>query len=168
MRIVPLPADQPVPAFDRARERFGWLPNTIRVMSRGTNAAQQYLDMGARNAEGSVPPLARELIAVAVAEANGCDYCRTAHLLAAHALGGRPAEPFIDLVVEVARRIHDSRGALTDAEVERAHASGIDDQMLIDIAAVIAENSLGNFINNLAQTAIDPMMVRALEKVVSP
>lgn len=167
MRIAPLPEDQPVPAFDRARERFGWLPNTIRVMSRGTNAAQLYLDMGARNAEGSVPALARELIAVAVAEANGCDYCRTAHLLAARALGDQAAEPFIDVIVGVAQRIHDSRGALTDAEVERAHAAGIDDQMLIDIAAVIAENSLGNFINNLAQTEIDPMMVRARDRVVS-
>jgi AhpD family alkylhydroperoxidase len=166
MRIEPVPVDQAMPVFDHARERFGWLPNTVRVMARGTNAAQQYLDSGARNAEGSVPPLARELIAVMVAESNGCDYCRTAHLLAARALRAHRNDPFIDAVVAIARCIHDRRGALTDAEVERAHAVGIDDRMLVDIAAVIAENTLGNLINNLARTEIDPVLVRALDKAV--
>jgi AhpD family alkylhydroperoxidase len=167
MRIEPAPVDQSMPVFDNARERFGWLPNTVRVMARGTNAAQQYLDSGARNAEGSVPPLARELIAVMVAEVNGCDYCRTAHLLAARALGTHRNDPFIDAVVDVARCIHDTCDALIDAEVERAHAVGIEDLMLIDIAAVIAENPLGNLINNLARTEIDPVLVRALDKAVA-
>src|SRR4051794_36961628 len=162
MRIEPVPVDQRMPVFDLARERFGWLPNTVRVMARGSNAAEQYLESGARNAEGSVPPLARELIAVMVAEANGCDYCRTAHLLAARALETHRKDPFIDAVVDVARRVQDSHGALSDAEVERAHAVGIDDRMLVDIAAVIAENTLGNLINNLARTEIDPVLARAL------
>jgi AhpD family alkylhydroperoxidase len=167
MRLEPVPVDQSMPVFDHGRERFGWLPLTVQVMARGTNAAQQLLDAGARNAEGSIPPLAHELIAVMVAEANRCDYCRTAHLLAARALGTHRNDPFIDAVVDVARCIHDTCDALTDAEVERAHAVGIEDLMLIDIAAVIAENTLGNLINNLARTEIDPVLVRALDKAVA-
>jgi AhpD family alkylhydroperoxidase len=164
MRIAPVPAEESVPVFDQAREHFGWLPNTVRVMARGTSAAEQYLDSASRNAEGSIPPLARELIAVMVAEANGCDYCRKAHVLAADALGPQPNEPFIDVLVDIARAILVTRGALPDAEVERARAEGVDDRMLIDIAAVIAENTLGNLINNLAQTELDQVLVRALDR----
>jgi AhpD family alkylhydroperoxidase len=169
MRIIPAATGLPLSAYDVARHRFGWLPNTIRVMARGTNAAEQYLHAGVRNAEGAVPPLARELIAVLVADQNGCDYCRTAHSLAAIALGAptdslnpsaplEPDDPHIRAVVALARRIVDSRGRLDDLEIAQARATGIDDRMMIDIAAVIAENVLGNLINNLAQTELDPVL----------
>jgi len=167
MRIEPVPAGEPVAVFDRARRRFGWLPNTIRVMARGTNAAAQYLDAGAYNADGTIPPLARELVAVMVAEAKGCDYCRTAHLLAARAHDADGTDETVEVIVEVARRIHDARGALSDTEIAQARAAGIDERMLVDIVAVIAENTLGNFINNLARTEIDDVLVRALDKAVT-
>jgi AhpD family alkylhydroperoxidase len=166
MRITPAPTDLPLSVYDVARHRFGWLPNTIRVMARGTNAADQYLHAVGRNAESTVPPLARELIAVLVAEENGCDYCCTAHRLAAIALGAptdphnpcsllEPDDPHLRAVVALAQRIVHSRGRLDDIELAQARASEIDDQMIIDIAAVIAENVLGNLINNLAQTELD-------------
>ena len=70
-------------------------------------------------------------------------------------------------MVEVARRILDTRGSLTDAELAQARSAGIDERMLIDIAAIIAENTLGNLINNLARTEIDQVLVRALDKAVA-
>jgi AhpD family alkylhydroperoxidase len=173
MRIMPAATDLPLSVYDIARQRFGWLPNTIRVMARGTNAAEQYLHAGARNAEGAVPPLARELIAVLVADQNGCDYCRTAHSLAAIALGAptdshdsraplEPDDPHIRAVVALARRIVESHGRLDDVEIAHARASGMDDRMMIDIAAVIAENTLGNLINNLARTELDPVLKKRI------
>ncbi len=167
MRIDPVPPSSPVPEFDRARSRFGWLPNTIRVMARGTNAAGQYLDAGASNGESSISPLARELIAVLVAEANGCDYCQTAHLLAAQALQTGDSDQDVEAIVAVARRIHDTHGALSDRELADAYAAGMDERMLVDIAAIIAENTLGNLVNNLAQTEIDPILRRAQRKALT-
>jgi hypothetical protein len=32
---------------------------------------------------------------------------------------------------------------------------------LLDIVAVIAENTLGNYVNNVARTAIDPLLLRS-------
>jgi len=45
-RIEPVRADLQLRAFDTARRRYGWLPNTIRVMARGSNAADLYLKAG--------------------------------------------------------------------------------------------------------------------------
>jgi len=168
MRIEPVPPSAALPEFDLARSRFGWLPNTIRVMARGTNTAGQYLNAGASNGESSIPPLARELIAVMVAEANGCDYCQTAHLLAAQALQASERDQDVDAIVTVAGRIHKTRGALSDRDLVDAYAAGLDERMLIDIAAIIAENTLGNLVNNLAQTEIDPILRRAQRKAMTP
>src|SRR5690349_24940896 len=85
-RIEPVGAEAALAAFDTARRRYGWLPNTIRVMARGSNAADLYLKAGEYNAHGAVLAPARELIAIHVAELNGCDYCRTAHILALRAI----------------------------------------------------------------------------------
>ncbi len=156
-RIDPVGAEAQLPAFDIARRRYGWLPNTIRVMARGSNAADLYLKAGEFNAHGTVLPLARELIAIHVAETNGCDYCRTAHTLAAQAIGGSTDSDNRDVRAQLdfATRMLHSRGHLSDEAFNHARAEGIEDQTMVDIAAVIAENVLGNLINNLARTELD-------------
>ncbi len=158
--IEPVGAEAQLPAFDIARRRYGWLPNTIRVMARGSNAADLYLRAGESNAHGTVLPLARELIAIHVAELNGCNYCRTAHPLAARAIGRSTDadNPNVQAQLEFATRIVRSRGHLSDDDLDQARAEGIDDQTMIDIAAVIAENVLGNLINNLARTELDEVL----------
>ncbi|OBK48021.1 carboxymuconolactone decarboxylase family protein [Mycobacterium sp. 1081908.1] len=159
-RVEPVRADTPLAAFDTARGRYGWLPNTIRVMARGTNAADLYLAAGEFNARGTVLPLARERIAIHVAETNGCEYCRTAHTLAARAVA-RTADADhrdVEAQVEFAARMLHTRGQLSDADLDDARTAGIDAQTMIDVAAVIAENMLGNLINNLARTELDPML----------
>jgi hypothetical protein len=67
-RIEPVAASASMIAFDHARRRSGWLLNAIRLMARGTNAADRHLKPGGLNAGGAVVPLARELIAIEVAE----------------------------------------------------------------------------------------------------
>ena len=165
MRIQPVATTEARPDFERARRRFGWLPTTIRVMARGSGAADLYLDAGSYNADSSLSPLARELIAIEVARANVCDYCLAAHTVAARSLG----EPdVLDLaIVRVAQQIIQARGAIPDGEVDNARGDGVNDRMLIDIACVIAENTLGNLVNNLAKTELDPVLVRALERTTT-
>ena len=161
-RIAPVGADAVLPAFDTARRLYGWLPNTIRVMARGSNAADLYLKAVELNAHGAVLPLARERIAVHVAESNGCEYCRAAHTLAARAIerSTRADDRQVRAQVEFATRMLRTRGQLSDEDLNQARDGGIDDQTMVDIAAVIAENVLGNLINNLARTELDPSLQR--------
>lgn len=165
MRIQPVTASEPRSEFEAAEQRYGWLPTTIRVMARGTDAAELYLSAGSSNAKGSLSRLARELIAVEVARVNSCEYCHAAHTVAARSLGDPDAMDRAAL--DVARRMLRSRGALTDEELDEARDHGVDDRMLIDIACVIAENTLGNLVNNLARTELDSVLVRALERTTT-
>jgi uncharacterized peroxidase-related enzyme len=178
MRITPAPetddSDGVRPVFVRARHRYGWLPNTVRVMARGSVAAELYLTAGDLNAASTLSAVERELLAVLVAAHNGCGYCRAAHGLTARALNvdrrdviaaasARSTDPRAATMLAFASLVLSRAGRLTDAEVARARADGLDDVTMLDIVCVIAENVLGNTINNLAATTLDPALQRAAE-----
>ncbi len=100
-----------------------------------------------------------------VATANGCDYCRTAHGIAARALRrSSPEDPAVALQVAFARRVFETCGKVPDDEIAAARDAGLDDATMIDIVAVIAENVLGNLVNNLARTELDEVLLRRSER----
>jgi uncharacterized peroxidase-related enzyme len=161
--------------FQRARQRYGWLPNTVRVMARGSAAAVLYLTAGELNSAGTLSAVERELLAVLVAAHNGCTYCRTAHGLAARALGVEAAvvlaassatstDPRTATVLGFAAKALATAGRLTDDEVAVARRDGLDDTIMLDIVSVIAENVLGNIVNNLARTTVDPLLEQAAQR----
>jgi uncharacterized peroxidase-related enzyme len=163
--------------FDRARVRFGWVPNTIRVMGRSRSAAQLYLDAGELNGQTSLSALERELLAVATASFNECDYCLTAHSLASLGLGasagdvadareGAAGAPRTEALLAFALAVLRDRGAVPDDELEAALAAGLEHDTLLDAIVVVIENSLGNFVNNLAETPVDPAIERAAARLL--
>jgi uncharacterized peroxidase-related enzyme len=172
-------SSQQLETFARARWRYGWVPNTIRVMARSGSAARNYLDAGERNTASGLSSLERELIAVATASFNRCGYCLAAHSvnLMAH---GASREEAIDAqegvsptarsaaILTFARAILEQRGAVSAEEIAVAARAGLDDATLLDVAAVVAENVLGNYVNNLAATPIDSVVVRAIERLELP
>jgi uncharacterized peroxidase-related enzyme len=159
-------------AFAAARERYGWLPNTLRVMVRSGSAAEVYLAAGELNARTSLTSVERESVAIATAAHNRCDYCLVAHSAALAAAGSTAAEvqsvrdgtcgdPRVGAILAFARAILDHCGGVGDADLDAAYAAGLDHETLLDITAVVAENTLGNYVNNIARTPIDPVLRRA-------
>ncbi len=175
MRIDPVPPDSRDSAerklFERAERTYGFLPNTIRVMARGSRVGKLYLEAGKLNRNDTLSAVERELVAIATAAFNGCEYCLTAHTLAAGALGARTTavaaardaaavdDPRADALLDLARAVLASRGRVSDEQLAVARAAGLDDTTMLDVVAVVAENTLGNFANNLARTEIDERML---------
>lgn len=162
-------------AFRAARERYGWVPNTLRVMVRSGSAAEIYLEAGELNRRTGLSAPEREAIAVAVAGHNRCDYCLVAHSASLEALGapleelarareGTSSNPRTGAILAFAVAVLDCRGVVGDDVFAAAHAAGLDHDALLDIVAVIAENTLGNFVNNVARTPLDEVLKRAAEK----
>jgi uncharacterized peroxidase-related enzyme len=175
--VEPTDPDQAA-VIARAKSRYGWVPNNIRVMAVGTHAgaAQLYLTAGEVNSRSSLSGPERELIAILVASRNGCDYCYLAHPVAASIGGMSPetitAAPRVrgdtarnSAILEFARDVMDLGGMLFDEQVNRARHAGLTDAELIDIVAVVVENTLGNMINNLAQTSIDGRILKAAASI---
>ncbi len=65
--------------LDAVKAKLGLTPNMMRTMAGSPAVLEGYLSFGTALGGGSLPPGLREQIALAVAEANRCDYCLSAH-----------------------------------------------------------------------------------------
>ena len=147
-------------------KKLGLVPNMMRTLASAPAALEGYLGLSAALGGGRLPVKLREQIALAVAEANQCEYC-----LAAHSLLGKNAGLAADQLVAARRgeatdardlaalrfalAVVDARGAVADEELERVRGAGLGDAEIAEIVAHVALNVLTNYLNRVADTAID-------------
>jgi uncharacterized peroxidase-related enzyme len=117
----------------------------------------------------------RARIAIATAQANGCDYCLSAHSylglnlakisteeIALNRKGGS-SDAKADAAVRFATKVATTRGKVAENDLSAVRHAGFSDAQIIEIVAVVAENFLTNLINNVAETDIDFPVVRAVQ-----
>jgi uncharacterized peroxidase-related enzyme len=168
-----LNAVDPTRATGRARElldavkaKLGLTPNLMRTLACSPAALEGYLSFGQALSGGSLPARLREQIALAVAEANRCDYCLSAHTALGRLAGLRDeeiassreaatADPRADAALKFALAVLDGRGSVSDQEFARVRAAGFLDGEVAEIVAHVAINIFTNYFNKAAETAID-------------
>ena len=96
MSRIPTPASiQAAPAASRplleaVQKQLGSVPNLFRIVGNSPAALEGYLGLNGALAKGALDARTRERIALVVAEANGCDYCLSAHTYLGKNLAKRP------------------------------------------------------------------------------
>src|ERR1700733_14435509 len=104
MSRIPTPAtiqDAPIasqPLLEAVKKQLGVVPNLFRLVANSPAALEGYLSLNGALAKGKLGIATRERIALAVAQANGCDYC-----LAAHSYLGKNAAKLSDAEIAAAR-----------------------------------------------------------------
>ena len=127
-------------------------------MVRSASAAEVYLAAGELNAHTGLTSVERESVAIATAAYNRCEYCLVANTAALAAAGSAASEvqsvrdgisgdPRVGAILAFTKAIMDHRGSVGDADLDAARAAGLDHRTLLDIAAVVIENTLGNYVN---------------------
>ena len=103
----------------------------------------------------------RDSIGLAVSEVNRCNYCLTVHSFTAEHMAKMPADEIIlarkghasdpkrDAAVQFARKVIETRGNVTDADLEAVRDAGYTDANITEIVALVAMFSLTNFFNNV-------------------
>ena len=85
MSRIPTPAtiaQSPVasqPLLEAVEKQLGSVPNMFRLIGNSPAGLTGYLGLNGALAKGTFPAALREELAIAVAEANGCSYCLSAH-----------------------------------------------------------------------------------------
>jgi uncharacterized peroxidase-related enzyme len=161
------------PLLDAVQDEFGRVPNMVRVLARSPAALQGYLALDGALRTTALPPATRTRIALAIAERNGCAYCLSAHTHSARTAAklndaeitanrnGASNDLQADAAVRFALALERARGAVSDAELAAFKAAGHGDTEAIEIAALVALNTLGNTVNQLARTEVDFPVVTA-------
>lgn len=162
------------PLLDAVERQLGVVPNLFRLVGTSPAALEGYL--GLNGALGrTLDAKTREGIALAVAQANGCDYCLSAHTYLglnlakideaeiARNRNGRSGDAKADAAIVFARRVLDARGRVSDADLAEVRDAGFTDAQIVEIVLSVALNVLTNYVNNVAGTDIDFPEVRAAE-----
>jgi len=155
------------PLLAAVDQHLGLVPNVFRVMAQSPAALAGYLGLDGALGNGELDAKTRARIALAVAEANACDYCLSAHSylgkyvallddadIAANR-AGRSTDARADAAVQFAVKIVEARGHVTDADILAVKTAGYSDPEVLEIVLHVALNTLTNYVNEVARTEID-------------
>ena len=148
------------------KAKSGRVPNIMKTMAHSPVALQAYLGLSGAFADAKLSPKVREQIALAVGEDNQCHYCVAAHSAIGKLSGltpeeiesGRRAEsgdPKTDAILRFAKKLSANRGNITDPELAEVRKAGCSDEEVLEIVTALALNLFTNYVNHVANTAID-------------
>lgn len=172
---IPTRENAPAPAqplLNAVEKQLGIVPNMFRLVAQSPAALEGYLGLNAALGR-TLDAKTRERIALTVAEANGCDYCLSAHTYLGLNLAkideteialnraGRSGDAKADAAVVFARQVVAVRGKVSDADIAAVRLAGFTEAQVIEIVASVALNVLTNYVNNVAKTDIDFPVVLA-------
>jgi uncharacterized peroxidase-related enzyme len=160
------------PLLDAVEKQLGIVPNLFRLIGLSPAALEGFL--GLQGALGrTLDVKTRNRIAITTAAVNGCDYCMSAHSYLGEHLAkldgaemaanrqGHSHDAKADAALVFARKVAESRGKVSDADLAAVKLAGFSDAQIVEIVANVAMNVLTNLVNNVAETEIDFPAVRA-------
>ena len=152
--------------LSQVQASLGKVPNTLATLANAPVALDGYLSLSKVLSRGRISARQREIVALAVAQENECQYCLSAHTASSKAVGlsapdaikareGNNDDPFERALASFAKNVVRTRGLVSDQDLEAARKAGIDDGLVLEIVANIALHTLTNYVNRLADTEID-------------
>jgi len=161
------------PLLHAVEKQLGVVPKLFRGVGNSPAALEGYLGLNGALGKGELEAATRERIALAVAEANGCDYCLSAHTYLGKNLAklseaeisanrnGSSSDSKAAAAVRFAVKLVKARGHVADADVQAVKKAGYNDAQVIEIVLHVALNTLTNYVNEVAKTEIDFPVVTA-------
>lgn len=162
--------------FNVIQGKLGMVPNMMRTMGNSSAVLEGYLNLSGALGSGALGAKTGELIALAVAESNSCNYCLSAHTFIGknlvkidedtlnEARYGNSNDTKINVALTFAKTLVSKNGLVSHDDVQLVKAAGYTDGEVGEIVAHVALNIFTNYFNNTANTAIDFPKVEVLEK----
>jgi len=153
--------------FDAIQKKLGMVPNMMRTMGNSPSVLGGYLNFSGALAADSLGAKTGELIALAIANVNTCDYCNAAHSLIgeklvhidvaeiAAAREGRSGNPKIQAALTFALKVVSTKGDITASDIAAVKAAGYDDAAVAEIIAHVGLNIFTNYFNKAAAVVVD-------------
>jgi uncharacterized peroxidase-related enzyme len=152
--------------LETTQAKIRMVPNLYRALSASPAALQAYIQLAETLNSGVLPAKTRESLAVAIAEANRCEYCLSAHTAIGKMVGlndeailqardGKSDDPKLGAILELTRKMVLNRGQLAPGDFDAAERAGVTHAEFAEIAAHVGLHTFSNYFNNLVNTDID-------------
>ena len=153
------------PLLDAVHRKLGVVPNMMRVLATNPAILSAYLGFSDAVTHAGLGIKLHAQIALAVAEANGCDYCLAAHSALGKVAGlpqaallsarkGEADDARSAAALTLARRLVETRGGVPEGDLAAARAA-LTDGEIVEIVASVALNVFTNYLNIAVDTDID-------------
>jgi uncharacterized peroxidase-related enzyme len=159
--------------LDAVNAKLGMVPNMMRAMANAPAVLDGYLNLSSSLSKGTLSARTREQLALAIGQANACDYCVAAHTAIGKTVGltteqirdsrqGTAVDSKTDALLRFANQLVQSQGRVTDGDIQAVRQAGFDDGAIAEVVAQVALNIFTNYFNHVAGTDIDFPKVPAL------
>ncbi|TXH36541.1 MAG: carboxymuconolactone decarboxylase family protein, partial [Rhodospirillaceae bacterium] len=137
------------PTLNAFTKNIGFTPNMLATFAQSPIAFNAWATL-LGNLSKALDVKTRDSIGLAVSEVNGCDYCLTVHSFTAEHMAQLPADEIIlarkghatdakrDAAVQFARKVIETRGKVSDADVKTVREAGYTDANVMEIVALVA------------------------------
>jgi uncharacterized peroxidase-related enzyme len=164
---------EPAPAevraeLEAAQEKFGMIPNLYAGMANSPAMLKIYLKFNETMAEfAHLTPVEQQVAYLSVSTENGCTYCVGAHsalatmaqmpenILAELRAQKELSDPKLNAVRTLALALMEHRGWLPENELNNFFAAGFEQIHLLEVITILAQKTLSNYFNHIAQTPLD-------------
>ena len=157
--------------LDAVQAKLGLTPNLMKTLAHAPAALEAYLNFNGALASGVLESQFREQIALAVAQANSCEYCLSAHTALGAITGlsqeeiaagreARSANARRNAGLRFAKTVVVERGNVSDGALAQVRDAGYSDAEIAEIIGHVALNIFTNYFNQVAQTEVDFPRVR--------
>ncbi|MTI89702.1 MAG: carboxymuconolactone decarboxylase family protein [Balneolaceae bacterium] len=162
--------------FDQVQSKLGMVPNMMRTMGNSSAVLEGYLSFNAALSGSAVGAELGELIALTVANVNGCNYCNAAHSFIGEKLvhiddellegarTGKVMDKKIQTALSFARILVTKRGKVDTEDINLLKEAGFTEGEIAEIIAHVALNIFTNYFNNAVLVEVDFPEVELVEE----
>jgi uncharacterized peroxidase-related enzyme len=160
--------------LDGVQANFGIVPNIFKGMANSPAVLDGMLKFMGALGGGVLSEKMKEQIALCVGEANGCEYCLSAHTVMGQNAGlseeeiylnrrGESVDNKVQVALSFVRKVVEKRGWVSDEELEAVRGVGYSDEEITEVIANIAIHNFTNYFNHIAETEVDFPVVPKLD-----
>jgi uncharacterized peroxidase-related enzyme len=156
------------PMLAGLKKAFGFVPNLYAAIAESPAALQGALAIGEAFSKSTLSPAEQQLVALAISEANDCQFCMAAHsTIAKHVVKADPAlvaaardrEPLpdakLDALVSFARKIVEQRGFVAPADLAAFLNAGYTKAQVIEVLLGVGMKTFNNYVDHIARVPLN-------------
>lgn len=164
--------------FEEIKKKVGMLPNLYAAMGNYPQLLKGFLAFEDTLKQGVFTTKENEAIALAVSQANGCDYCLAAHSTIAQMVGfsekevvsirkGVVADQRLNALTALASQLTENKGKATQETIDDFISAGYTNQAFVELIGIVAIRSITNYIFTNGDFYVDFPKAAKLEESVT-
>lgn len=151
--------------FDNLTKGVGFVPNLYATMAYSDTALGNYLQF--QRGKTSFSNKEKEVINLAVSQANSCRYCQSAHTAIAKMNGFTDEQTVelrqgfsswnskLDALAKMSKSVAENKGKVEESILNAFFEAGYTKGSMVDLIVLVGDKTVMNFLHNLTQVEID-------------